>query len=253
MKIYDKDPKTWQDLQDLVGQMFAETGCTVEISKTIQLVRGQKEIDVYVEDATSTPHSKYLCECKFWKSAIPQEVVHAFRTVVADFGAHRGFIVSKVGFQAGSREAAKNTNIELLTFDELQELFFTRWLSSIVLKYMPYADRLFPYWDPSGGRMPKSKWTDIDLKHHRLLIDVYAPLVDLGPGDVMTGFQRKFPIELPKINDLYEVEGTIFISSHRQYFDFIDANKDDALRRFQVLYGEQKGQPSAADGQVAAP
>jgi hypothetical protein len=65
MKIFDREPESWQDLQNLVGQMFAEAGCMVEVSKTVQLVRGKKEIDVYVEDATSTPHSKYLCECKF--------------------------------------------------------------------------------------------------------------------------------------------------------------------------------------------
>lgn len=243
MKIFDREPESWQDLQNLVGQLFAEAGCMVEVSKTVQLVRGKKEIDVYVEDATSTPHSKYLCECKFWNNAIPQEIIHSFRTVVADFGAHRGFIISKVGFQTGSREAAKNTNVELLTFDGLQELFFTKWLSAIAVKYMPYADRLFPYWDPSGGRIPKRKWTDIDLQHLRLLINAYTPFVDLGPGDVMTGFERKFPIELPKINDLYEIEGTITISSHRQYFDFIEENKDDSLRRFQVLYGELEAQP----------
>jgi hypothetical protein len=40
-----------------------------------------------------------LVECKFWAKSISQETIHAFRTVVADFGANLGFIVSKNGFQ----------------------------------------------------------------------------------------------------------------------------------------------------------
>lgn len=238
MNIFDKEPETWQELQEMVGQLFAEIGCDVEIEKKIQLVRGEKEIDVYVEDQMFTPHTKYLCECKFWNKTIPQEVIHAFRTVVADFGANQGFIISRVGFQSGSNRAVENTNVELLTFDDLQRLFFRRWLPSMVDRYMPYADRLFPYWDYAGGRMPKVKWTEEDMEHRRLLIEAYKPLVDLGPSDKMMGFMRKFPIQLPKLNDSFEVKGQVIINTHREYFDFVEVNKDKALKQFQVLYGE---------------
>ena len=68
------------------------------------------------------PPSVYLCECKHWRRAVPQEVVHAFRTVMADVGAHRGFIISIAGFQEGAFEAVANTNIDLVTFEELQEI-----------------------------------------------------------------------------------------------------------------------------------
>ncbi len=240
MNIFDNSPETWQELEEMVGQLFNEIGCYVEVSTTVQLVRGAKEIDVYVEDNMSTPRSKYLCECKYWNKPIPQEVVHAFRTVVADFGANQGFIISKVGFQSGSRQAVENTNVELLTFDDLQKLFFDRWLPSMVARYMPYADRLFPYWDPAGGRMPKVKWTEKDIECQRILIEAYQPLVHLGPGDKMMGFIRKFPIEVPTVNDSFEVEGKEIIKTHREYFDFVEANKDKALKQFQVLYGERE-------------
>ncbi len=240
MNIFDNNPETWQELEEMVGQLFNEIGCYVEVGTTIQLVRGAKEIDVYIEDKMSTPHSKYLCECKFWNEPIPQGVVHEFRTVVADFGANQGFIISKVGFQSGSKEAVEKTNVQLLTFDALQKLFFRRWLPSMVDRYMSYADRLFPYWDPSGGRMPKVKWTGKDIEHLRILIEAYEPFIDLGPGDKMMGFRRKFPIEVPTVNDSFEVEGKEIIKTHREYFDFIEANKDKALKQFQVLYGERE-------------
>jgi len=239
MNIFDNNPETWQELQEMVGILFSEIGCNVEVGKTVELVRGAKEIDVYVEDATSTPHSKYLCECKFWSKAIPQEVVHAFRTVVSDFGANQGFVISKVGFQPGCLRAVENTNIQLMTFYDLQKQFFSRWLPAMVTRYMPYADSLFPYWDPVGGRMPKVKWTDVDVEHQRLLIDAYLPLVRLGPMDAALGFRRKFPIELPILNDSFEIEGEEIIKTHREYFDFVEANKEKALRQFQILYGER--------------
>lgn len=237
MNIFDDSPETWQELQNMVGRLFSEIGCTVEVGKTVELVRGAKEIDVYVEDNAGTPHSKYLCECKFWSKAIPQEIVHAFRTVVSDFGANQGFVISKVGFQAGCLRAVENTNIQLLTFDDLQKQFFSRWLPAMVARYMPYADRLFPYWD-YPGRMPKVKWTDVDVENQRLLIEAYLPLVNLGPKDTMFGFKREFPLELPVVNDSFEIEGEVAIETHREYFDFAEANKDKALRQFRILYGE---------------
>ena len=154
MPIFDNPPNTWQDLQNRVGQLFTEIGCDVQIGTTVRLVRGAKEVDVLVRDPVTVPQSTYLCECKFWSTAIPQETVHGFRTVVGDFGAHRGYIISKVGFQAGAFAAVQNTNVELLTFDQLQAVFFDRWRIAMGQKYRPEADVLFPYWD-YPGRMPQ--------------------------------------------------------------------------------------------------
>jgi hypothetical protein len=236
-KVFDKEPATWQELQNMVGQLFAELGCFVEVSKVVQLVRGEKEIDVYVEDRMSTPYSKYLCECKFWGKPIHQEIVHAFRTIVADCGAHRGFIIAKSGFQSGCHDAIKNTNIELISFDDLQGLFFNRWLQAMVKRYMPYADRIFPYWDPVG-RVPKIKWAETEVEQLHLLNAAFSPLVRLGPGDTMTGFKREFPLTLPKVNDWFEVVGETIIRTHREYFDFVEAEKDKAFYRYQILFGE---------------
>lgn len=83
----------------MVGQLFQEVGCEVAVSKTVENIRVQKEIDVFARDLSITPTATYLIECKFWNRAVPQEVVHAFRMVMADTGAHRGFIVSCRGLQ----------------------------------------------------------------------------------------------------------------------------------------------------------
>jgi hypothetical protein len=59
--------------------------------------------------------------------SIPKEVVHAFRTVIQECGAHRGYLISRVGFQSGALETAYLTNIQLVTFHEFQEIYFEKW------------------------------------------------------------------------------------------------------------------------------
>ena len=151
--IFDTEPQSWTELQNYVGQMFDECGFQTEISKVVELVRGKKEIDVYTQDIRSEYKPIILVECKFWNKAISQETIHSFRTVVSDFGANIGFIVSKNGFQKGSYEAADKTNIRLVTLKELENEYYSKWKQGMTQKYMSYADRLFPYWD-YPGKMP---------------------------------------------------------------------------------------------------
>jgi len=117
MPIFDHEPEDWRELQDRVAQLLAELGCEVAVGQRVTLVRVEKEIDVSVCDPETTPASVYLCECKFWSKPIPQEVIHSFRTVLADCGAHRGFIISRAGFQSGAKDAAAKTNLDLVTFE----------------------------------------------------------------------------------------------------------------------------------------
>ncbi|MDR6943658.1 restriction endonuclease [Mucilaginibacter pocheonensis] len=78
MQIFNSKPSTWQDLQDMVGQLFTEVGYTVKVSTVIDLVRGQKEIDVYVHDHTSEYGTTFLIECKFWNKPVNQETIISF-------------------------------------------------------------------------------------------------------------------------------------------------------------------------------
>ena len=50
MLIFDREPEDWRELQNMVGQLFREMGCEVEISRRLEHVRGAKEIDVNVRD-----------------------------------------------------------------------------------------------------------------------------------------------------------------------------------------------------------
>lgn len=239
MAIFDQEPTDWEDLQNKVAQLFEECGCEVSVGITVELVRGAKEIDVYVRDGLTAPPSQYLCECKFWSRAIPQEVIHSFRTVVADYGANRGYIISRVGFQAGAYEAVRNTNIDLVTFQELEAIFFPRWKVAMGKKFMPFADRLFPYWDFPGKR-PQKQWGPQDVARQAELIEAYLPLIHLGPLEEMGGFEwrGRLPMTLPKIEPDGAINGEITLNTYRELYNFIDQNKENAFRHFQILYGE---------------
>ncbi|MVZ62799.1 restriction endonuclease [Sphingobacterium humi] len=235
--IFDTEPNNWKELQNFVGQIFRECGFPTEISKVVQLVRGKKEIDVFTQDIKSEYKPHILVECKFWNKPVNQETIHSFRTIVNDFGANTGFIVSKNGFQSGSYDAVKNTNIRLVSLKELETEYYNKWKQGMVERYMTYADRLFPYWDYSG-KIPKDGGT-IDFYTQQLIYSAYKPVCGLGPSDkAENGFQRNYPIRVPMIDDNLRQIGSEIINSDRQFFDFVERNKDKALKHFKILYRE---------------
>jgi hypothetical protein len=142
-----------------------------------------------------------------------------------------------VGFQAGAKEAVQNTNLDLLTFEELQALFFDRWRVAMGKRYRPQADRLFPYWD-YPGKMPKIKWNEKHVQRQQLLIEAYRPILHIGPLFEMEGSVWTLPITLPRLSESGNVDGTIILTTYRQVYNFIESSKDLAMKQFQVLYGE---------------
>ena len=161
----------WRDLQEKTRQLFAEMDYEAEVSKVVELAgRGKKEIDVFVTDPNASYNKVYLVECKYWETRVPQEVVHSFKTVMEETGANTGFIVSKVGFQSGAYDAARFTNIKLLTFDELQHLYGNEWFRKQRAKLECQVERLcaisnfhFDQWNMLGFHNNKFFHTDEQL------------------------------------------------------------------------------------------
>ncbi len=147
--ITSRNPDSWRDLQNEVGRVLAECGFSVEVEKTIATVRGKVEIDVSAEEEVKGRRYTILCECKNWKARVPQTVIHSFRTVVADLGAHAGYVISSVGFQQGAFDAVANTNVRLLTWTEFQETFEATWYEHHFYPTITERlDALFSYTEP---------------------------------------------------------------------------------------------------------
>lgn len=152
--IIDVIPSDWRDLQAQLARILEECGLAVEIEKTIETVRGTVSIDVHAEDTTRKPTTLYLCECKHWSSAVPKTVVHAFRTVVSDYGANWGLIISSRGFQEGAPKAASHSNVKLLDWAEFQDLFVDRWIERhMIPRIYEEGDALMEYAEPVNSRI----------------------------------------------------------------------------------------------------
>jgi restriction system protein len=140
--ITSSTPRDWRSLQDEVAAILGQCGLATTVEGTMPTPRGQVELDVYAEEHVKGRRYSIVCECKHWKAAIPQTVIHAFRTVVAEIGANVGYIIALNGFQSGAKSAATSTNIQLVTWEEFQTLFRSSWLEHHFSKVV--SERLDP-------------------------------------------------------------------------------------------------------------
>jgi hypothetical protein len=147
MNIFKDDPLDWYDLQEKVAKVFEDINYYVKIEKDLETVRGNVNVDVYIEDNTNFSNVKYICKCKYWNTNVPQTIVHTFRTVVNDYGANVGYLITKNGFQTGAYKAVQNSNVYLLTWKEFITLFEKRWLISMINKTNNIGKLLRDYTD----------------------------------------------------------------------------------------------------------
>lgn len=178
-------PDSWQALQTEVGQILSECGFTVEVEKTIDSARGTVELDVFAEETVRGRRYAIACECKYWKSRVPQAVIHGFRTVVQEIGANVGYIVSMAGFQSGAVAASELTNLKLVTWQEFQDLFeeswfeefFTRQIDEKLDSLMTYTEPFLPEWFEQMTETDKNTYLALKKKH-----DLFGAIMQsLGP------------------------------------------------------------------------
>lgn len=143
-------PQTWQHLEELTADILRESGMTVQQQVRLRLPRGAVDVDVLAEEITEGITHRIICECKNWRTNVPREVVHAFRTVMQETGANRGYIVSRTGFQQGAIEAAHATNVELVTFAQFQELHFAKWIARRCRAIEDAIGNFNVYYEPLG-------------------------------------------------------------------------------------------------------
>lgn len=105
----------WRDYQDATADVFRRLGCNAQVDFRATGARATHDIDVYATFQRSGILCTWVIECKFWKRRVPKEKVLALKTLIDDLGADRGIIISEKGFQPGAQDAARGTNITLVT------------------------------------------------------------------------------------------------------------------------------------------
>jgi Restriction endonuclease len=244
MKIYLENPKDWRDLQKKVADTLSEIGYECEMEKDIQTAREIINIDVFAINKTKIPQSKILCECKHWNSAIPKTIVHSFRTAVTDFGANYGIIISKVGFQSGTYEAIKNTNILLFDWNEFQEYFKIDWIKSKTFKISKETIDLYNYISAGFLVFFKSHYnnlSDTDLKlFNDLNIKYFHFAFHASNLDYKNLNTNEFDMSVfEMLFKSAEKEFNKSFSSLDEYYNYLVVKCNEGTAEFDNLFGEK--------------
>ena len=90
-------------------------GVTVYHKKIYIGIRSQREIIIDVSFNYSVAGSDllFLVECKCYNHAVPVDDVEEFHSKIDDIGAHKGIMVTTVGYQSGAIKTARGRGIGL--------------------------------------------------------------------------------------------------------------------------------------------
>lgn len=191
-------PESWEQLEELVAAILTECGMQAKRQVTLNLPRGNVDVDVFSEERVDGIVHRTICECKFWKANVPKEIVHAFRTVMQETGANRGYIISRAGFQSGAYDAAQATNIELVTFAEFQERYFDKWYRYRVWAVERRIGNFNTYYEPLGPPGWAKIESEDERKAYEAVLDKYLfagmALIPFSPYMGVLGTYRPPPL-----------------------------------------------------------
>ena len=107
--------KDWQEYQEKTASFFRKQGCIAEVDAKVKGARATHNLDVRVSFSNHGIDCNWVIECKLWNKRVPKEKVLVLKTIVDDIGADKGIILSEKGFQKGAYDAARQSNITLVT------------------------------------------------------------------------------------------------------------------------------------------
>jgi len=243
-------PRNWKDLQEKVAEIFRDIGYKTETDKKLKIARGTVNVDVYSEDVTQSPNIIYICECKHWNSNVPKSVIHSFRAIMEDSGAHYGIVISKKGFQKGAYEAAQNTNIRLADWFEFQEVFKSKWIPAMVERVYKKCEMLITYTEPIIGsslaekldaikknRTKKiKKFKELRQKYERIGMTIL--LLQFGRGITKSNQQIKLPLTLDIPKEKQGGFESVQFSSLRSLLDCLSYWGEKGLKEFDEIFDE---------------
>ncbi len=240
MEIFNEEPIDWIDLQNKVAYIFSKCRYIVETPKKLQTARGEVEVDVYAKNIDIL----IVCECKYWESNVPQNIVFSFRTVVEDIGANKGIIIAKKGFQSGAYKSVQNTNIELVIWEDFLIQYKDKYLKSNIKELLKIKSKLFRVADDKSEYLTYYKALD---DNKRKEVDVYKNelmkiVLTLSPMCFMLQNEEDREIGwcieyIDKIiSDARETFGETFMTYY-EFFEYINKQINIIVSKIETIYG----------------
>ena len=223
MIMTNRRPTNWKELQELVAYYFNYSGYDAITPYKIETVRGEVEVDVFV-NAGKELGENVICECKFWDTPIPQEKIHAFRTVIHDYGASLGIIISKVGFQKGAYSAVNYSNIKLLTWEEFLELLFDKWFKFRQKRLLEIVQPLAVYTDFMD--VPTEEFNEEQTKQYKDSLAKYSPI-----HIIACSIEEE---SIRKYNEIFNER----ITSYEEFFDNIEERARQAILFYKEFFSD---------------
>jgi len=241
-------PESWKNLQNEVGQILCECGFDAKVDKKIETTRGTVNVDVYAEDHSRISEIKYLIECKYWKNRVPKTIVHAFRTVVSDFGANVGLIVSSAGFQSGAFDTVKKSPVKLVNWREFQDLFINVWIEHYFTPELyKAADPLQEYTEPINSRIfrkadllskeRQTKFKELRAKHFALAL--YALPLSHNLRMLPPKLFLKESLQDLDSHRIHPPQDVLDASTLRELLEALSRNCISAIAEFDEVFGER--------------
>jgi restriction system protein len=245
--ITNRVPNTWQDLEEAVAEILNKSGLSAERGRLIDTVRGQVRVDVHATQPVGRRVFTLLCECKHWQAAVPQAVVDGFRTVMADSGADRGYIISSAGYQRGAHEHARLTNIRLVTWEQFQAEFVEDYFENYVRRRLQECvDSLVSFTEPispatflASGRLSEDKLPEfLELKTR--YADMALLCLPFFPG--LSGYlagTKRLMMPLSSYNvkglDVKIPEHLLDIDNYEEFLEVLCVEAESAVESFSTL------------------
>jgi len=243
--IYRHEPKDWKDLQNKVAKIFSDMGYNTDVEKDIELVRGKVNVDVYAIKYNLSVREVHIAECKYWTEPIPKSVVHSVRTVLSNYGANSGYIISKNGFQSGAYDAAANSNLYLLSFEEFQLNYRVQWLDKVVdelelLGYplRKYSDPLENFYDREFEKLSadkQKKFITLTKKHHINSLASFR----LHYKNAISGQLELEYIDMVVEKNSKDFPENIKINCLMDYFDYLKDYCRNGVKEFDDIFGKE--------------
>ena len=214
MQFTNYIPDSWENLQDSVARYLNESGYDAITPKTIHTVRGDVEVDVFVK--TTEPFLNcFICECKYWKS-----------NVIQDIGASMGIMISTSGYQSGAVKAAHMSNVRLYTWDDFIKSIEYKWTELKIKQISIHFEPLMTFFDPLD--IPKATLKSC-MDNYRVLVKkynwLYSEFINLDADFLVSeSCVQKIICE------------SIHFSDVESYLNYIDDMIIEAVEQYRLLF-----------------